>query len=222
MTYSHLMRMSWKSLHGADDWWDNDLWMNRRRFQHVSSATLTVPIDVVRVHQWKEDCWEQCWSFLMAVAQHICMWWAYHNRWRHVYYIHFGTGWLISVFCSGIKHHILLVIQHERWFQVKLDEANEWRRKSLQFLGKKDQCHHSTCLKCEGLGGGCSATEFHLVVILEVTFDPPPSKTIIPKSISVVDILTWVGGTTISWRSQSCLQRLFLARRRRRWNTVVQ
>jgi len=37
-----------------------------------------------------------------------------------------------------------------------------------------------------------------------------------------MDILTWVGGTTISRKSWSCLRRLFLARRRRRWNTVGQ
>ena len=39
---------------------------------------------------------------------------------------------------------------------------------------------------------------------------PPPSKTIISESISVVNILTWVGGTTISWRSRSCLRYLNL------------
>ena len=44
-----------------------------------------------------------------------------------------------------------------------------------QFLGKKDLCHHSTCLQHdEGLELGQNTTEFHVVVVLEVTFHPPP------------------------------------------------
>ena len=46
-TCPHLMRMSWReliSLHGANDWWHNDLWMHGRMIQHVSSATLFFPM----------------------------------------------------------------------------------------------------------------------------------------------------------------------------------
>ena len=174
MTCQQLMRMSWMeliSLRGADDWEHNDQWRNKRRFQHVSSSTLTFPNDVVGVHQQKEDCWEQCWRFLMAVAQHMCMWHAYHNLWRHVYG-HFDTEQHVSVFRSDLTHHIMLVIQHEIWFRVKLDKANKWRGKSHHFLGKKETCHHSTLLQCEGLELGWNATKFHVVVILEVTFHP--------------------------------------------------
>ena len=141
--HPQLMRMSWReliSLHGANDWWHNDLWMNGRRFQHVSSETLIFPNDIVGVHEQKVDCWEQSWCFLTAVAQHTYMWHAYRNWWRRVFG-HFKTVRLTSVVHNGVKHHILLVIQHERWFQVKYHKANKWMGKSHQFLGKKDQCH---------------------------------------------------------------------------------
>ncbi len=45
--------------------------------------------------------------------------------------------------------------------------------KSHQFLGKKDQCHHSTHLQHGGLELGWNATKFHAVVVLEVTVHPP-------------------------------------------------
>ncbi len=108
----------------------------------------------------------------MAVAQHMSMWLACHNLWKHVFG-HFDKEQLVSVFQNDVKHHILLVIRHEIWYQVKLDEANEWRGKSNQFLGKKDLCHHTTRLQCEGLKQGWNTTEFHVVGVLEVTLPPP-------------------------------------------------
>ncbi len=105
--------------------------------------------------------------------------------------------------------------------------SETWRGKRMKgevpsILGKERPMspHNSSSMWRSQIGmehhqipcGGC----------IGVDIPPPLSTTKILESISAWDILTWLGGTTISRRCWSCLRCFFLARQRQRWNTVAQ
>ncbi len=114
----------------------------------------------------------------------------------------------LSVFHIHVEHHKWWTIHIQKWFvEINYRKGKPNVAPNLIFNMKVTDRDGAPCNSIRWSYWRC-------------TVPPPPSKTIMSEWIWVVEILTWVNGTIISWRSWSCLRCFFLARRRRRWKTV--